>query len=361
MKAVLFNSLIFWFLTIIFANCTPKEPGFYTTNDFAKVSKMDVHFHYNTPDQRYIYFADSIGFRFLSPNVDAGESINEQLNISTALKQKNQSKYSFLGTFSVENFAKPDFAEQVIKRIDSCMKAGASGIKIWKNVGMALKDSVGHYVMADHPKFDPIYKYLEDQKIPLMAHLGEPKNCWLPIDKMTLGNDKNYFSNHPEYHMFLHPEAPSYEDQIAARDNILKKHPNLSMIGAHLGSLEWSIDEIAKRLDAFPNFNVDMSARIGHLQYQSSKDHEKVRLFLIKYQDRILYGTDGSLKEKISDPIAKEKGLKVIWLEQWIYLATDLSVKVKDLDGLEVKGLQLPRVVIDKIYSQNARRLLNLK
>ncbi len=66
--------------------------------------------------------------------------------------------------------------------------------------------------------------------------------------------------------MYLHPEFPSYEDQIKARDHMLEKHPDLKFIGAHLGSLEWSADELAKRLDKFPNMVVDMAARISHLQ-----------------------------------------------------------------------------------------------
>ena len=341
--------------------CGPKGEVYYTVSDFVKVPKIDVHFHYNTSDVSYVKFADSLNFRFVSPNVDAGESIERQLQVSKDLKQQFPDKYAFLGTISVDGFGKPDFATKIILRIDSCLKAGASGIKIWKNIGMVLKDSLKKYVMADNPKFDSIYNYLETNNIPLMGHLGEPKNCWLPLDQMTLDNDRNYFTNHPEYHMFLHPEAPSYEAQIEARDNILKKHPKLNFIGAHLGSLEWSVDELAKRLDQYPNFNVDFSARIGHLQFQSSKDYEKIRQFMIKYQDRLLYGTDGSLNDQITNPKAKQNSLLSVWKDQWVYLATDSPVIVKDLGGLKVNGLHLPCEVVDKIYSKNALRLLKLK
>ena len=73
--------------------------------------------------------------------------------------------------------------------------------------------------------------------------------------------------------MYLHPEMPSYEDQINARDNILAEYPGLDFIGAHLGSLEWNVDELARTLDRFPNMKVDMAARIGHLKNQS-KDRQ---------------------------------------------------------------------------------------
>ena len=297
----------------------------------------------------------------VSPNVDAGLSIEKQLNTSSSVQENYLDRFAFLGTFSVQNFGKPGFAEQIIARIDSCMDAGAAGIKIWKNIGMVLKDSLGKYVMADDPAFTPVFNYLEEKNIPLMGHLGEPRNCWLPEEKMTLDNDKRYFREHPQYHMYLHPEAPTYNDQINSRDNLLKKHPNINFIGAHLGSLEWNVDELAIRLEKYPNFNVDFSARIGHLQNQSSENYEKIRDFMIKYQDRLLYGTDYSVSEKDTNILSVTKSLHRRWKEQWLFLATDTSTVIKDLGGRQVKGLHLPREVIDKIYFDNANRLLGLK
>ena len=57
------------------------------------------------------------------------------------------------------------------------------------------------------------------------------------------------YSRNPQYHGFLHPEVPGYEKQIQARDNLLARHPRLKVVGCHLGSLEYDVDEIAKRLE----------------------------------------------------------------------------------------------------------------
>ena len=91
---------------------------------------------------------------------------------------------------------------------------------------------------------------------PILGHNGEPRDCWLPLDGMTFS--QGYYRSHPEYHMYPHPEYPCYQDQIDARDHMLGKHPHLVFIGALLGSLEWSIDELAKRLDKFPNMHVNL-------------------------------------------------------------------------------------------------------
>ncbi len=349
------------FLPAIFSCSVGEREEYYSVDDFSGVPKIDAHFHYNTTDTRFLEFADSIKMWFLSPNVDAGRSISEQFGTARSIKESYPERFFFLGTFGVDSFNEQEFAGGVIRQIREAMESGASGIKVWKNIGMELKNRDGEYVMIDDPAFHPVFEYLQENSIPLLGHLGEPLNCWLPVEEMTLGNDKRYFANNPRYHMYLHPEAPSYRDQINARDNVLKRYPQLVFSGAHLASLEWSIDELAGHFDAFPNAHVDMSARIGHLQHQSLSDHQKVRDFLVKYQDRIMYGTDMSVSERSTDYRSTTAGLHRRWLDDWVYLATDSTIIVNDLDGQEAKGLQLPAPVIDKIYYKNAEQFFNMQ
>ncbi|MFZ5429888.1 MAG: amidohydrolase family protein [Bacteroidota bacterium] len=355
------DHLILWLAVIALlagsvSGCTSRVSEFYSADDFRTVPKIDVHFHYETLDGRYMRLADSLNFRLVSPNVDAGRSISEQLHITTELKKRYPEKFAFFGTFGVEHYGSEDFAGRIISRIDSCMAAGASGIKIWKNIGMTLKDSNGNYIMADDPAFAPVFSYMEEKNIRLLAHLGEPRNCWLPLEEMTLDNDRSYFRNNPQYHMYLHPEAPSYEDQIRARDNLLERYPGIRFTGAHLGSQEWSIDEVAKNLDRFPAYDVEFSARIGHLQYQAITEPGKVHDFLIKYQDRIMYGTDVGVSGRNTNYAATAESLVKRWYDHFVWLATDAEVIVADLNGTPVKGLQLPKEVIDKIYFTNAEK-----
>jgi predicted TIM-barrel fold metal-dependent hydrolase len=345
------------FLSALFSCNVQERRDYYSFDDFSGVPKIDAHFHYNTADTRFLEFADSLQMWFVSPNVDAGRSISEQFGTARTIKEKYPDRFFFLGTFGVDNFNDPEFAGGAIRQISEAMASGASGIKVWKNIGMELKNRDGEYVMIDDPAFHPVFEYLQENSIPLLGHLGEPLNCWLPVGEMTLGNDKRYFANNPQYHMYLHPEAPSYADQINARDNVLKRYPQLVFSGAHLASLEWSIEELAHHFESFPNVYVDMSARIGHLQYQSLSDHNKVRDFLIKYQDRIMYGTDISVSVQSTDYRSTTAGLHRRWLDDWVYLATDSTIIVNDLDGTEVKGLRLPASVIDRIYYRNALQL----
>jgi hypothetical protein len=249
----------------------------------------------------------------------------------------------------MKNFETPEWQDDVVKQLGKDFDSGAMAVKIWKDIGMTFRDSLGHFIMIDDPRFDPVLDYIAGRDITVIGHLGEPRNCWLPLDSMTVNSDKSYFKNNPQYHMYLHPEYPSYEDQIDARDRMLEKHPHLKVVGAHLGSLEWDVDELAIRLDKYPNFAVDMAARICHFQVQ---DREKVRNFIINYQDRLLYGTDLGVREGDNMDTRKADWLDE-WKHDWQYFSTDDEMESPRVDG-SFRGLDLPAPVLRKIYFENA-------
>src|SRR5680860_241668 len=128
-------------------------------------------------------------------------------------------------TFPVKDWDNDDWTENTITGLKKSFSDGAIAVKIWKNIGMDLRDGNGKFVMVDDIRLDPILDYLVANNIPLLGHNGEPRDCWLPLDEMTFSQD--YYGSRPEYHMYLHPEYPSYQDQIDARDHMLEKHLSL--------------------------------------------------------------------------------------------------------------------------------------
>jgi hypothetical protein len=335
-------------------SCAPEE--FYTTGDFTSVRKIDTHVHPNTENTALVDQARQDNFVILAINVDAPHypSLDEQKRFALIQKNASPENVDFLVAFSLAEWNSPDWEERTIERLKDGFSKGALGIKLWKNIGMVYKDSSGNFIMIDNPRFDRVIAFITGENKTVMAHLGEPKNCWLPLDSMTVNGDRNYYKNHPEYHMFLHPENPSYEDQVAARDRFVERHPEMRFVGAHLGSLEWSVDELAKRLDRFPNMAVDMAARISHLQYQSRLDRKKVRDFIIKYKDRLIYATDAGLSQSSNAENARQ-GLHNTWLSDWKYFVTADTLTSTQVNG-EFQGLQLSRDIIDHIYYKNAIR-----
>ena len=374
-RIVRFEHLGLIAILILFYSCmNVKSPDagnqdsiqeFYTQEDFQSVPKIDAHMHIqNYADTVFINQAQEDNFQFLNLNVfkSGGKPIEEQQKFSVEMVQTFPGRNAWVTTFSLDNFNKEGWQDEAITYIKKSVQNGAVGVKVWKNIGFFLKDENAKLVMIDHPRFDPILDYLAKNHIPLIGHLGEHRNSWLPLEKMTVNGNRDYARAHPEEHMFLHPERPSYEDYINARDRMLEKHPDLVFIGAHLGSLEWSVDELAKRLDKFPNMSVDMAERVSHLQYQALTEWQKVRDFFIKYQDRLVYGTDlrssamDIVNKGIKDPEGIKKHAHEVWMRHWKFFTDDQMMRVPKVEG-EFKGLKLPREVVDKIYRTNAEKL----
>lgn len=327
----------------------------YTMADYARLPKIDAHVHANVADGAFLSLAKADNFELISINVDYPDFPPLPVQAEVAHKLARDPHFHFATTFSMKGFGTTGWAEAVVKRIAAEKEAGAVAVKIWKNVGMVETDAHGAKIMLDDPGLDPVVAGVVRMKLPLLDHQGEPKNCWLPLPEMTTDNDREYFQHHPAYYMYLHPQEPAYETLMTARDRFVAKHPDLTFVGAHMASLEWSVDRLSAFLDRYPNASVDLAARMTQMMYQSAREYDKVRAFFVKYQDRLIYATD--LTENPGDDKAEfRKEAEAFWLSDWRYLATADSQTVEALHA-DIRGLALPRAVVEKIYYENARRI----
>jgi len=320
--------------------------------NFDTFPKIDAHFHATTFDKVYFEIAKKYGVRFININTDAGifPEMAEQENVALRYISDHPAVFSYIASFSMDGWEKKGWMQKIKEGIEKSINNGAVGVKIWKNIGMeVIKSDEGTYLLIDDLFFCPLFEFLSDNKIPVLAHLGEPRNCWLPLEEMTSNRNRQYYAKYPEYHAYLHPEIPDYNKQIEARDHVLKRYPALCFVGAHLGNIEWSYKELADRFDKYPNFTVDLSSRIGHLQIQSAKDYDAIRNFFIQYSDRIIYGTDAyNNPEKLQTSLVNE----------WHYLATYKDCETTEVDG-HFKGLNLPEEALYKLYYANALKIYN--
>ncbi|MAZ28682.1 MAG: hydrolase [Cytophagaceae bacterium] len=322
---------------------------------------IDAHVHLNTTTGAKMKLAQRYDVQFVSINTDIPFFIplKEQEQVIHTLNEKYPIA-NFITSFDTQYWNTDKWLPHALEQIKNGIANGARGVKMWKNLGMdeKIKDENGRFVLIDDPRFYPIYEYLVENDILLIGHQGEPRNCWLPLEKMTVDSDREYFKEHPEYHMYLQPEYPTYERQMEARDNVLNKFSGLRFVGLHLFSVEWSLDEVAKRLDLFPNTMTDLAERICHVQLQAMENHDKVRDFFIKYQDRIIYGTDviddGSMKaDEVADKFEK------LWNFHWEFFSTDNLMQAPEFEGT-YRGLALPDEVLQKIFRENAIKTYNL-
>jgi len=338
-----------------------EAPATYSMDDFASVRKLDAHVHANTSDRALVEQAAADNFELLSINVDypAFPPVPEQHSAALELAAAEPARFHWAATFTMAGYGSEEWAPRIERELAQAVGEGAKAVKVWKNIGMVERDAAGKLVSIDDPGLAPAAEAVKRLGVPLIAHQGEPHNCWLPLEEMTTDNDREYFSNHPEYHMYKQPQMPGYEDLMAARDRFFAAHQDMPLVGAHLASLEYDVERLGKFLDQFPNATVDMAARMAQVQYQSVRDPEKVRQFFIRYADRLLYGTDLT-QQPGDDPAQFRAVAHETWLSDWKYLATAETQHVATIRS-DVPGLALPRDVIDKIYYANAARVFKLE
>ena len=349
MKSLITVSIVF----VIVSN-----PLFHTSQQLKPatpgLARIDVHTHVFNPTPAFYALLNRLNLRVLNICVlDKHESnylnLNEQQTAAIEAFRASQGRAAWCSSFDPDDWESPGFAQRTIVHLNTTFDEGAIAVKIYKVIGMELKSRDGKYLMPDDPVFVPIFEAIEARNKTLYTHLAEPWSAWRPLDPAS--PHYGYYKKNPDWHMYLHPERPAKETILAARDHILERHPKLRVVGAHLGSMEDNVDEIAKRLDRYSNFAVETAARVPDLMLQPTA---KVRAFLIKYQDRVLYGTDLSIMpSKKPEEAAKE--WETIYARDWRFFATGGTVEYA---GRKIQGLALPEPVLEKFYRGNAIRWL---
>ncbi len=318
-----------------------RSPGF---------QRIDSHVHVLPPPPAFLDLLERLNVRLVNvtlidPHEPGFDTPEPQSSMAAEIARNSRGRIAWDSPLDPAGFDEPGYAGRTERFLLSTFGRGAVGVKMYKDIGMERKNKSGQYVMPDDPAFAPVLEFIASQNKTLLAHLGEPRACWQPLDPAD--PHYTYYKNNPEWHMYLHPERPRYEQIIAARDRMLAAHPKLRVIGAHLGSMEYDVDEIAKRFDRYPNFAVDTAARTPNLMLQP---RDKVRKFFIRYQDRILWGTDSMVVKWDAEGKAL-KGWEAGYEHEWRYFATDETF---EWHGRKIQGLALPDDVLRKFFHDNA-------
>jgi predicted TIM-barrel fold metal-dependent hydrolase len=319
---------------------------------FAEIQPIDVHTHIYKDDPELNALIERLNLRAVNICVIDDrdpdfKGLEPQRTQVLKVRQSTRGRIAFCTTFSPYAFEQPGFSAGAIRQLNEDFAHGAVAVKIYKVMGMEMRNDAGKWVMADDPTFEPIYRDIASRHRTVIAHLAEPDSCWQPPNPAS--PDDSYYKEHPGEYAYAHPEWPSKGAILAARDHLIFENPKLRVMGAHLGSMETNVDDIARRFDLYPNFAVDMAARIPYFMLQP---RDKVRAFLLKYQDRVLYATDLVVfpRFKTEDKIAE---FRDTYARDWKYFSTDQNVEYM---GHIYQGLALPPPVLRKLFHDNAVR-----
>lgn len=225
-----------------------------------------------------------------------------------------------------------DEGNDILKNLKKQIDNGFDGLKMIEGKPDVKKDlkyplnSLMYYEM---------YDYLQKNKIPIIMHIADPENFWdiNKIPSWALENGWYYGGG-------TYPKKESIYGEI---NDILKNFPELKIIFAHFYFMSSDIERASEFLEKWPGVSFDLTP--GREMYENfSKYPEKWREFFVKYQDRIMFGTDNT------DDI--EKGVSRINTIR-LFLETEDTFKAWDLN---INGIKLEKNVLTNIYSQNFER-----
>jgi predicted TIM-barrel fold metal-dependent hydrolase len=237
-----------------------------------------------------------------------------------------------------------DFVRTAIEHLRDAKRRGVSGVKLFKQFGLKHRNSDGSLMKIDDARWDPIWAECGRLGLPIILHTADPVAFFKPIDKTNERWEE--LSRHPDW-SFYGEQFPSREELLAARNRVIERHPKTIFIGAHVANNSEDLAGVGRWLDEYPNLYVEFASRIGEMGRQPYTS----RKFIIKYADRVLFGTDGPWPER---------RIRLYWR----FLETQdeyfpYSEKEFPPQGLwNIYGLYLPDPVLRKVYHENAARII---
>ncbi len=239
------------------------------------------------------------------------------------------------------------FPDWAAKRLRLQKERGAQGLKIWKPFGLQVKDPSDKLVGVDDPRLLPIWDTAGELKLPVVIHVADPVAFFDPLDEKNERWEE--LREHPGW-AFTSPPFPPFMEIMDAFQNLVRRHKNTTFIGAHVGCYGENLGWVGRMLDDCPNYYIDVSARLGELGRQPYS----ARKFLLKYQDRVLFGSD-------MGPDLEAYRLYYRFFETDDEYFNYNTSEVPGQGRWYVDGMYLPDEVLKKIYRANAMKVLKIE
>ena len=259
---------------------------------------------------------------------------------------------------SYSRFKEADYPKLQAQAIEQAHRDGARGLKILKTLGLYLREGItsGALVKIDDPRFDPMWDACGQLNMPVAIHVSDPIAFFTPTDRFNERYEE--LNNHPDW-SFHGGDFPSNDELLAARNRVMAKHPKTQFVVLHVGNFAENLQNVSENLDRFPNMFVDIAARIGELGRQPVTS----RKFFDKYQDRILFATDATPHgDEFPQQVFNDKLYEIYFrfLETEDEYFDYAPAKIPPQGRWRIYGINLPDVILRKVYYENSARLLQI-
>ncbi len=255
-----------------------------------------------------------------------------------------------------------DWSERAMAQLEEGHRLGAAGLKEFKRLGLYLRDGAGKLIRVDDPKLDPVWRRCGELGMPVSIHVADPKAFWQPYDESNerwkeLRDHKNWWFGDATVY-------PGWKELLEALNRVVARHPQTTFVGVHFANNAEELEWVDASLDRYPNLMADLAARIPEI---GRHDPVAVRRLFVKHQDRILFGTDFMVYDRLilgssgNEPPPSDEDAQVFFEKHWRWLETNDRnwPHMTPIQGdWTISSIGLPSPVLRKIYFDNARKLL---
>jgi predicted TIM-barrel fold metal-dependent hydrolase len=308
----------------------------------AKFPFIDVHNHqFNMPSMNLITLIKEMDQLNMAVMINlSGQSGNSIVRSVKNIKDNFPKRFIVFANVDFNRVGEPDWGEKAARQLEEDVRNGASGLKIYKSLGMSSKDINGNRIAVDDPRLDPVWKKAGELKIPVLIHTADPKPFWDPM------NEKNErwleLATHERRKRSDTDPAP-WQQLMDEQHRLFKKHPTTIFINAHFGWYPNDLGKLGELMDEIPNMYVEFGAVIAELGRQP----KTAKKFFEKYQDRILFGKDSWVPEEYATYF------RVLETEDEYF-----PYHKKYHAFWAMYGMGLPDAILKKVYYKNALRII---
>lgn len=244
-----------------------------------------------------------------------------------------------------------DDAGDVIARMQDQLaqsaRLGARGVKIWKDLGLTVRDASGELVMPDDPRVIAVVRTAGELGLPVLIHTADPVAFFDPLDETNERLDE--LNEQPQW-WFGGPDHPSFDRLIQSLETLISSCPGTTFIGAHVGCWAEDLDAVGNMLYRNPNWNVDLGGRLAEIGRQPRAFNR----FVERFPQRVLFGTDAFPPA----PDAYERYYRFLETtdEHFPYSSDPIPPQGR----WAIYGCGLDSQLLAALYFENAARLVNL-
>lgn len=308
----------------------------------ARYSVVDVHGHARslaapgTLDEMVKSLDDLNIQAYIAADNLRGERLRQTLR---AIEESpHRERFYVMAGINFDEAGRPGWGERAAEEVVEAIEAGAIGVgEVSKAFGLTITKNDGSRLKIDDPDLDPVWTAIGRTGVPVLIHTAEPQEFFEPLDfenerwlELALFSDRR------------NPGEPTFNQLMAERDNVFRRHPNTTFIAAHFGWHANDLERAARLLDEFPNVHLEA----GAILHELGRQPRAAREFFIEYQDRILFGKDSF----------QPREYPYYW--RVFETADEYFDYYRDYHAFwKLYGMDLPDDVLRKLYYENALKL----